>query len=139
MAVAALLVALALPVGLTSFTANAATSSTSKPATTAAKKATATKKTPRQIARNLVTERYDWKVRQYKCLRALWARESGWRIHAGSPSAAYGIPQAYPGRKMGDGWRHSAKTQITWGLKYIKGRYGTPCAADSHQRASSWY
>jgi hypothetical protein len=47
-------------------------------------------------------------------------------------SALYGIPQANPGDRMasfGLDWRTNANTQIRWGLDYIKGRYGTPCAA----------
>ena len=59
--------------------------------------------------------------------------ESGWRANAyNTSSGAYGIPQALPGRKMasaGADWVTNANTQIDWGLSYIKGRYGSPCAA----------
>jgi hypothetical protein len=30
-------------------------------------------------------------------------------------------------------------TQITWGLGYIQGRYGTPCGAWAKSQASGWY
>jgi hypothetical protein len=79
---------------------------------------------------------------QFGCLVNLWNKESGWRVTAGNPSGAYGIPQALPGTKMasaGSDWKTSAKTQITWGFGYIKDRYGTPCAAWSHWQSSNWY
>jgi uncharacterized protein YabE (DUF348 family) len=90
------------------------------------------------IARDLVPD-----DDQFKCLVALWDRESGWRTTAAnSYSGAYGIPQALPGSKMasaGDDWRTNPATQIRWGLGYIKGRYGTPCDAWSAFKAKGWY
>lgn len=84
---------------------------------------------------------YGWGAgAQWSCLKALWTRESGWQVGADNPgSDAYGIPQALPGSKMGSGWQTSARVQIRWGLGYIKGRWGTPCSADAHQRATAWY
>jgi hypothetical protein len=80
---------------------------------------------------------------QFGCLVKLWDRESGWRTTAGNPSSgAYGIPQALPGSKMasaGSDWRTSAKTQIKWGLGYIKGRYSNPCGAWSAFQSKGWY
>jgi hypothetical protein len=80
---------------------------------------------------------------QFACLVALWNRESHWNVYAGNPvSGAYGIPQALPGSKMasaGPNWQSDAATQITWGLGYITGRYGTPCGAWAHSQSSGWY
>lgn len=79
---------------------------------------------------------------QFGCLVELWNHESHWNVHAGSPSGPYGIPQANPGSKMasaGSDWLNSASTQIEWGLGYIKGRYGGPCAAWSHFLSAGWY
>jgi hypothetical protein len=81
---------------------------------------------------------------QFGCLNELWGnRESGWSTTAGSPGAAYGIPQAKPGYKMraaGPGWQYDARTQIRWGLDiYIPQRYGTPCGALAHSNATGWY
>lgn len=80
---------------------------------------------------------------QYNCLDKLWKKESGWRWWADNPySAAYGIPQANPGSKMksaGSDWRTNPRTQIRWGLKYIKSRYKTPCKAWEHSRNNGWY
>jgi hypothetical protein len=93
------------------------------------------------IARTLVKQRH-WSTTQFKCLVKLWNRESGWRTRAGHVSGSYGIPQALPGRKMrssGKDWRTNPRTQIKWGLKYIKGRYGTPCRAWAHSQSHGWY
>lgn len=80
---------------------------------------------------------------QWPCLYDLWMHESGWKTTAGNPSSgAYGIPQALPATKMavyGADYMTNASVQITWGLNYIKGRYGSPCAAHDHWRAKNWY
>ncbi|MFI7447661.1 transglycosylase SLT domain-containing protein [Nonomuraea sp. NPDC049714] len=84
-----------------------------------------------------------WPLREFRCLDALWTRESGWNHRAyNSSSGAYGIPQALPGGKMrgaGPDWRHNPETQIRWGLAYIKGRYGRPCGAWGHFKSHNWY
>lgn len=80
---------------------------------------------------------------QMSCLDNLWTKESGWNERARNPSSgAYGIPQSLPGDKMsshGSDWQTNPATQISWGLDYIKGRYGTPCSAWSHSQANGWY
>jgi hypothetical protein len=93
------------------------------------------------IALELVTAR-GWGTDQYNCLVSLWNKESGWRVNAYNPSGAYGIPQALPGSKMataGADWQTNPATQITWGLNYIAGVYGTPCGAWGHSQANNWY
>jgi uncharacterized protein YabE (DUF348 family) len=84
-----------------------------------------------------------WGSDQFACLVQLWGHESGWRVNASNGSGAYGIPQALPGSKMADAgpnWQTDARTQITWGLSYITGRYGTPCGAwTSWQNQGGWY
>ncbi|MFC7548235.1 lytic transglycosylase domain-containing protein [Plantactinospora sp. GCM10030261] len=84
-----------------------------------------------------------FKIDQMPCLDKLWDKESGWNHKASNPSSgAYGIPQALPGSKMGsvaDDWRTNPATQITWGLGYIKGRYGNPCGAWAHSQDVGWY
>ncbi|MEU5880264.1 lytic transglycosylase domain-containing protein [Spirillospora sp. NPDC047279] len=79
---------------------------------------------------------------QFGCLVKLWEKESGWRTTAANPSGAYGIPQALPGSKMasaGADWRTSARTQIKWGLGYIKSRYKTPCGGWNAFLSQGWY
>ncbi|MFI7575184.1 lytic transglycosylase domain-containing protein [Micromonospora sp. NPDC049497] len=82
-------------------------------------------------------------IDQFPCLDKLWDKESGWNHKARNPSSgAYGIPQALPGSKMGsvaDDWETNPTTQITWGLGYIEGRYGTPCKAWAHSQDVGWY
>ncbi|MFD1721807.1 lytic transglycosylase domain-containing protein [Amnibacterium endophyticum] len=84
-----------------------------------------------------------WAPSEFSCLVSLWNRESGWNTHAANPgSGAYGIPQALPGSKMaaaGADWQNSYATQITWGLGYIAGSYGSPCGAWGHSNALGWY
>jgi len=81
--------------------------------------------------------------KQFGCLVRLWDRESHWNYKSeNSRTGAYGIPQAVPGSKMrsaGADWRTNPATQIKWGLGYIKGRYGTPCAAWDHSQSTGWY
>ncbi|HEY2042811.1 MAG TPA: G5 domain-containing protein, partial [Jatrophihabitans sp.] len=94
-----------------------------------------------KIAAGMVAAR-GWGADQFSCLVSLWSKESGWRTDAANPSGAYGIPQALPGDKMasvGPNWQSDAATQITWGLNYIAGTYGTPCAAWGHSQATNWY
>ncbi len=98
--------------------------------------------TPRQIAWSMLHS-FGWSTAQYKYLNWLWTRESGWNPRAANPySGAYGIPQADPGSKMasaGPNWRTNARTQIRWGMRYIKGRYGSPRRAWSHEVSYGWY
>lgn len=97
---------------------------------------------PRSVARAMVASN-GWGPEQFGCLDKLWMKESGWRVGATNPSSgAYGIPQSLPGSKMasaGSAWRTDAATQIRWGLGYIKGRYGSPCAAWGHSQSVNWY
>ncbi|MCP2336735.1 transglycosylase SLT domain-containing protein [Actinomadura rupiterrae] len=118
----------------------AAPTRTAVTAKTTAKKLTRAQRN-QAIAKRMVAKR-GWSTRQYKCLVKLWNRESHWNQKAGNPSGAYGIPQALPGSKMrsaGKDWRTNPQTQIKWGLRYIKGRYGTPCRALGHSNARGWY
>lgn len=86
---------------------------------------------------------FKWGIDQYSCLVKLWNRESNWRVNAfNASSGAYGIPQALPGKKMavaGPDWMTNPETQINWGLGYIEGRYGSPCAALAHSDRLNWY
>lgn len=82
-------------------------------------------------------------ARQFACLKPMWTRESSWRWNARNPSSgAYGIPQSLPANKMrsaGADWKTNYKTQINWGLRYIKGRYGSPCNAWAFWQKHHWY
>lgn len=98
--------------------------------------------TAQAIAYDMVLAR-GWGDSEFACLVALWNKESGWRVNAyNASSGAYGIPQALPGSKMGSAgadWETNPATQISWGLGYIGGRYGTPCGAWGHSQSVGWY
>ena len=94
------------------------------------------------IARSMMAGR-GWGDSEFSCLENLWNRESSWNYQAeNASSGAYGIPQALPGSKMSEvasDWETNPSTQITWGLNYISGRYGTPCSAWAHSESVGWY
>ena len=86
---------------------------------------------------------YGWSESDFNCVVYLWNKESGWNPTAyNKRSGAYGIPQALPATKMasaGSDYMTNYKTQINWGLSYIKSRYGTPTAAYNHSQTKGWY
>jgi hypothetical protein len=86
---------------------------------------------------------YGWAPDQMQCLIKLWTKESEWRTTATNPSSgAYGIVQSLPAEKMassGADYRTNYRTQINWGLGYIKERYGSPCQALNFHYANNWY
>jgi hypothetical protein len=89
---------------------------------------------------------FDQSTQFNPCLVPLWNQESGWNQFAENASGAYGIPQALPFNKMPQAaWPASAggssdpTAQISWGLGYIKGTYGTPCNAEAHEQSFGWY
>ena len=86
---------------------------------------------------------YGWGQDQMSALVTLWNKESDWSTTAtNASSGAYGIAQSLPGDKMasaGGDWQTNYKTQIEWGLNYIKERYGSPAGALSWHLAHNWY
>jgi len=93
------------------------------------------------LANSMAASGYGWTGDQATCLDDLWTEESGFSAYAANPASdARGIPQ-----NIG-GWSASyqpgnARQQIAWGLHYIAGRYGTPCAAWAFERSHvpNWY
>ena len=98
---------------------------------------------PREMARQILKNKFGYGSNQFECFDNIIMRESMWRVDATNPSSgAYGIPQALPGSKMaseGSDWRTNPATQIIWGIKYMEDRYGSPCAAWSFKAAKGWY
>jgi hypothetical protein len=94
------------------------------------------------LANRMAASGYGWRGGEATCLDELWTEESGFSSTAyNASSGATGIPQLLPGaHKIPANWSDPA-TQIRWGLSYIAGRYGTPCAAWAHERSQSpnWY
>ena len=97
----------------------------------------------RKVARELIATTYKWSDKQMACLNILWNNESHWNFKAHNySSGATGIAQALPGNKMdvvATDWRTNPVTQIKWGIRYIKIRYGTPCRALANTRWSGYY
>ena len=120
----------------------AASQAAAQPGQTAAAAGSRASGSPRQIAQAMLGS-FGWSSGQFSCLDPLWEHESRWSVTAANPgSGAFGIPQALPGSRMasaGPHWQTSAATQITWGLRYIRDTYGSPCAAWSHEQATGWY
>jgi hypothetical protein len=79
-----------------------------------------------------------WGAGEWPALQALWTQESGWNANSVNlSSGAYGIPQS-----LGHGHPYNlgeAAPQIAWGLNYIKDRYGSPSAAEAHEKQFNWY
>ena len=76
------------------------------------------------------------------CRTSSSARAS-WKHQAtNASSGAYGLFQALPAGKMasaGADWRTNPATQIKWGVKYMKDRYGSPCGAWAFWQTHRWY
>ncbi|MBT2513297.1 hypothetical protein [Arthrobacter sp. ISL-30] len=86
---------------------------------------------------------YGWGQDQMQSLSILWEKESNWRTTAvNASSGAYGIVQSLPASKMATiapDWETNFRTQIEWGLNYIKERYGSPANALGFHYANNWY
>jgi hypothetical protein len=86
---------------------------------------------------------HGWAPDQMQCLQTLWTKESEWKTTAtNASSGAYGIVQSLPAEKMasaGADYLTNYRTQINWGLGYIKERYGSPCGALNFHYANNWY
>lgn len=91
---------------------------------------------------------YGWSEADFTALVEIWTKESGWSPTADNPTSdAYGIPQAmydpnvHPELFSGQyaSYKTNWKTQVDWGLNYIKNRYGSPSAAWSFWQSNHWY
>ena len=93
-------------------------------------------------AHKLVLE-YGWTEADYQALVLLWNRESSWNPNAvNKKSGACGLGQANPcskAVKSNPDYRYNWRTQVKWGLNYIKKRYNTPSKAWEHSQKKGWY
>lgn len=96
----------------------------------------------------MLASSYGWSDgAQWDALVYIWTHESGWSNTAENPSSgAYGIPQALPPTKMPKaarppklGGTSDTGAQISWGLNYIKTRYGSPVKAKTFWDSHNWY
>lgn len=88
---------------------------------------------PQLYAKQLIVKE-NWADAEFSCLVELWTKESNWNYKSDNPtSSAFGIAQIL---------NEKAKTpqeQIAKGLRYIKHRYGKPCAAWQFWQRHYWY
>jgi hypothetical protein len=99
-------------------------------------------KDPREMARQILENKFGYGSDQFSCFDWIIQHESNWNVHAQNPSGAYGLPQSLPGSKMASvasDWRDNPATQIIWGAQYMKSRYGSPCGAKSHWQSAGNY
>jgi hypothetical protein len=81
----------------------------------------------KKLAKDYAAAGWDWRGREWACLKSLWTAESRFDNFAKNQrgSSAYGIAQLL--RETDS----RAEYQILRGAKYISKRYGTPCKAKS--------
>lgn len=110
---------------------------------TSVRATTGTKAEYQAYAKDLCINTYGWSENDFNCLVKLVEKESSWNPNAvNKSSGAAGLFQALPASKMaseGSDYMTNYKTQIRWGLKYIKNRYGTPANAWAHSQQKGWY
>ncbi len=98
---------------------------------------------PRDMARQILKNKFGYGSDQFSCFDWVIKHESNWDVHAqNASSGAYGLPQSLPGSKMASvasDWRDNPATQIIWGAWYMKSRYGSPCGARSHWQSAGNY
>lgn len=88
----------------------------------------------------LLAAPYGWATgAEWSALNWIWTTESHWSDTVVNPnSTASGIAQNING--FGPGYEDgNARQQISWGLNYIKSRYGDPIAAKTFHLANGYY
>jgi hypothetical protein len=89
----------------------------------------------RKLAQEYASAGWDWRGREWQCLKSLWTRESRFDNYAKNQrgSSAYGIAQLLREKD------HRSEYQILRGLKYIDTRYGSPCKAYKFFLRNNYY
>ena len=106
-----------------------------KPTEMVARKATwEEKRENKQIAKTYAAAGWGWRGKEWFCLRDLWTRESRFDHLAQNPtSSAFGIAQRLRERDS------RPRIQILHGLRYIHGRYSSPCRALMFHNRNGYY
>ena len=96
----------------------------------------------RKLAKSKLDD-FGWTTsKEWKCLNWMWGKESAWNYKASSPTKDHGIPQRHMSKNSKaeiHAFQSDPVAQITWGLNYIKHRYGSPCKAKSFWELNRWY
>ena len=86
---------------------------------------------------------YGWSTEDYNSAVNIIIKESGFNPNSvNNKSGACGLFQAYPcsiAVKQYPDYKTNYKSQIEWGLNYIKGRYKTPTKAWEFWLQHKWY
>lgn len=90
---------------------------------------------------------YGWAAGEFDAVDWIFTHESDWDPKAKNPSStARGIPQCLKQGSTDKCTAHpfedydtNPKTQIKWGLDYIKNRYGSPSKAKAFWLSHNWY
>ena len=101
------------------------------------------KKTMKNYTKTYMKKKYNWGDSQFKALDKIVIRESNWNYKSVNKySKACGLFQAYPCSKMkkyGKDYKTNYKTQVKFGLAYIKSRYKNPVNAWNFWKKHHWY
>ena len=89
----------------------------------------------KKLAKDYASAGFDWRGREWECLKSLWTAESRFDNYAKNQrgSSAYGIAQLLREKD------HRSEYQILRGLKYIDTRYGSPCKAYKFFLRNNYY
>ena len=89
----------------------------------------------RKLAQEYASAGWDWRGKEWQCLKSLWTSESRFDNYAKNQrgSSAYGIAQLLREKD------HRSEYQILRGLKYIDTRYGSPCKAYKFFLRNNYY
>jgi hypothetical protein len=89
----------------------------------------------RKLAKDYAAAGWGWRGREWECLESLWTRESRFDHHAKNQrgSSAYGIAQLLGEQDV------RSEYQILKGLRYIDGRYSSPCKAWNFFLKNNYY
>jgi len=87
-----------------------------------------------EYAADIAFNQYGWGATQFKCIDAIWTKESHWNPLSDNPaSSAFGIAQM-----LNENSRDGLE-QIRNGLRYIEHRYELPCNAWKFWKRNYWY
>jgi hypothetical protein len=88
----------------------------------------------RKLAKQYAWVAFGWRGGEWECLESLWTNESRFDHFAQNPtSSAFGIAQLLREQSR------DPRIQILRGLKYIDGRYGSPCKAKQFAIKRGYY
>lgn len=132
------------------------TEPTTTETTTTTTKKTTKKKTTKKVTMNVTANQKEmmdyaleqvvakgWLKSEFEAVVSIVIKESSWNPNSvNKSSGACGLFQAYPCNKaikQYPDYMTNYKSQIDWGLNYIKERYGTPKKAWAFWQEHHWY